>query len=152
MLLQDILHPDCVRVPLAATDKRSAINELVDALAAAGRITDAGVLKDAVWAREQTRTTGIGNGLAIPHGKCPGIPGLVMAIGKPTLPMEFQAIDRQPVRLIILLASPPDRGSDHILVLAKVSRMFMNNDLRNQIYAASTPDELFQIIKSSDAG
>ena len=149
MTLNDILHPDCVKVPLLATDKRGAIDELVDSLAGAGRITDAATLKEAVWAREQTRTTGIGNQLAIPHGKCAGIPGLLMAIGKPAQPMEFQAIDRQPVKLIILLASPPDRGADHIKVLAKISQMFLVRDLREQIYSASSPDELMGLLKTS---
>ncbi len=150
MNLLDYLKPECVKVPLVATEKRAAINELIDVLAAAGLITDAGVLKDAVWTREQTRTTGIGNALAIPHGKCPGIPALVIAIGKPATPMDFASIDRQPVKLIILLASPPDRGQDHIMVLAKVSRMFMTKDLREQIYAAESSEELYGIIKAQE--
>lgn len=151
MNLLDYLKPECVRVPLTATDKQGAINELVDLLASSGRITDATALKDAVWTREQTRTTGIGNSLAIPHGKCVGIPSLVMAIGKPATPMDFQAIDRQPVKLIILLASPPDRSQDHIMVLAKISRMFMTKDLREQIYACETAEELFGLIKAQEA-
>ncbi|MBX9737060.1 MAG: PTS sugar transporter subunit IIA [Phycisphaerales bacterium] len=150
MNLLDFLKPECVKVPLIATDKRAAIDELVDALAAAGSITDAGVLKEAVWTREQTRTTGIGNGLAIPHGKCAGIPSLVIAMGKPAQPIDFASIDRQPVKLIVLLASPPDRGSDHIMALAKISRMFMTRELREQIYAAETSGELYDIIKAQE--
>ena len=79
--LLDILSPACVKVPLAATTKRGVIEELVDMLASAGKVSDAQALKDAVWTREQTRTTGIGLGLAIPHGKCAGMSGLAMAIG-----------------------------------------------------------------------
>jgi fructose-specific phosphotransferase system IIA component len=150
MNLLDFLKPECVKVPLVATDKRAAIDELVDALAASGSITDAGVLKEAVWTREQTRTTGIGNGLAIPHGKCAGIPSLVIAIGKPAQPIDFASIDRQPVKLIVLLASPPDRGPDHIMALAKISRMFMTRELREQIYAAETAGELYDIIKAQE--
>ncbi|CAN5830468.1 hypothetical protein BH11PLA1_BH11PLA1_01420 [soil metagenome] len=151
MNLTEYLKPQAVCVPLLATEKRGAIHELVDLLKESGQVTDTTTLKEAVWAREQTRTTGIGNGLAIPHGKCPGISSLLMAIGKPAVPMEFQAIDRQPVKLIILLASPPDRGQDHIMALAKISRLFMVKELREQMYDAATSEELYALIKAQDA-
>ena len=83
MNLLDIVTPDCIAVPLAATDKRGIIDELVDLLAKGGKVTDAAALKEAVWSRELTRSTGIGLGLAIPHGKCAGVGNLAMAIGKP---------------------------------------------------------------------
>src|SRR3954454_2977184 len=117
MNLLDIVTPECVKAPLAATDKKGVIDELVDLLASSRKVTDAAALKEAVWTREQTRTTGIGHGLAIPHGKSAGMSTLAMAIGKPARPMDFQAIDGQPVRLVVLLASPPDRTSDHIQAL-----------------------------------
>lgn len=148
MNLLDILSPDCIRAPLRSQDKRGVINELIDLLHDAGRIRDVAALKEAVWVREQTRTTGIGHGLAIPHGKCPGMESLVMAIGKPSEPLDFDAIDAQPVHLVVLLASPPDRTSDHIQALARVSRIMTMTEFRNQIYSAQTPDEIFELIKS----
>ncbi|MCA3006637.1 MAG: PTS sugar transporter subunit IIA [Planctomycetaceae bacterium] len=147
MNLLDIVQLEAIRAPLKATDKKGAIDELVDALAASGRVTDATALKDAVWAREQTRTTGIGHGLAIPHGKCAGVAGLAMAIGKPAEAIEFQAIDGRPVKLIMLLASPPDRTSDHIQALARVSRLMQMDEFREQIYAAGSPSEIYQLLK-----
>lgn len=150
MNLLDILSPNCVQSPLVATEKRGVIDELVDLLAAAGKVTDAAVLKEAVWSREQTRTTGIGLGLAIPHGKCPGVASLAMAIGKPATPIDFQAIDNKPVRLVILLASPPDRTSDHIQALARVSRLMQMESFREAIYAAGNSQELFDILKSHE--
>ncbi|MBX3363961.1 MAG: PTS sugar transporter subunit IIA [Phycisphaeraceae bacterium] len=150
MNLLDILSIDCIRAPLAAETKRAAIDELVDLLAVAGKVTNPGALKDAVWTREQTRTTGIGHGLAIPHGKCPGIVSLAMAIGKPSTPMDFEAIDSQPVRLIVLLASPPDRTSEHIQALARVSRLMTLEDFRRKIYEAETPEEIYELLRSAD--
>jgi mannitol/fructose-specific phosphotransferase system IIA component (Ntr-type) len=150
MNLLDILQPECVRAPLTATDKRGAIHEMVDLLALGGKVADVQLLKDAVWTREQTRTTGIGHGLAIPHGKCAGIAGLAMAVGKPPQPIEFGAIDGQPVRLIILLASSPDRNSDHIQALARVSRIMMLQDFRERVYAAQTGAEIYQLIKEQE--
>lgn len=152
MNLSDILSVGCIKVPLAADNKKAAIEELVDALYAEKRITNPQVLKDAVWARETTRTTGIGHGLAIPHGKCEGIANLSMAIGKPATPIDFQSIDNKPVRLIVLLASPLDRTSDHIQALAKVSRLMTVEDFRNRVFASTSAQEILDLIVSQDAG
>jgi len=151
MNLLDILSPDCIRSPLAGTSKRAVIDELVAALAGAGKVVDPKTLADAVWTREQTRTTGIGNGLAIPHGKCPGMTEIAMAIGRPATPMEFEAIDGKPVRLIVLLASPPDKPGDHIQALAKISRLMMMDEFREQVYRATTAGEIFQLLTSKES-
>src|SRR6516164_7461331 len=103
MRLTDILKPENIKVPLEAKTKNEAIAELVKLLADNGQITDAKKVLEAVLEREATRTTGIGNGLAIPHGKCPGTPDLVMAIGKPAQPIDFQSIDGKPVSVIWML-------------------------------------------------
>ena len=119
MRLTEILKPKNIKVPLDANTKAEAIAELVDVLAAAGDITDSKKVLDAVMEREATRTTGIGNGLAIPHGKCSGTKDLVMAIGKAAHPIDFQAIDGRPVTIIWMLASPPDKTGPHIHALAE---------------------------------
>ena len=150
MNLLDIITPECVKALLDATDKRGAIDELVDLLATHDRISQADVLKEAVWTREQTRTTGIGHGLAIPHGKSEGLTEIVMAIGKPSQPMDFEAIDGQPVRLIVLLASPPDKNSDHIQALARVSRLMTLEDFREKVYEASSGEEIWELLKAHD--
>jgi len=150
MNLLDIITMNCIRAPLAATDKKTVIHELVDVLVAAGKVNEPDALKDAVWTREMTRTTGIGHGLAIPHGKCAGMPGLAMAIGKPAKPMDFEAIDGQPVKLIVLLASPPDRTSDHIQALARISRLMTMNEFRERIYAATTAEAIYDLLKSQE--
>ncbi|MFN7396218.1 MAG: PTS sugar transporter subunit IIA, partial [bacterium] len=151
MNLLDILQPECVKAPLVATGKRGCIDELVDLMAATGKVAEVQALKDAIWTREQTRTTGIGHGLAIPHGKCAGVRGIIMAIGKPAEPIDFGAIDGKPVRLIIMLASSPDRNSDHIQALARVSRIMMLADFRERIYQAATGQELFALLKEQES-
>lgn len=144
MNLGDILSIECTRCPLTATDKKGVIHELVDVLAATGKVRDPGGLKEAVWTREMTRTTGIGNGLAIPHGKSAGMAQLAMAIGKPAKPMDFEAIDGQPVKLVVLLASPPDKTSDHIQALAQVSRLMILDEFRERVYAAANAEEIYR--------
>lgn len=150
MKLLDILTVDCIKVPLEATGKQAAINELVDVLTAAGKIKAPALLKEAVWTREQTRSTGIGNGLAIPHGKCGGVDGLAIALGKPAQPMEFQAIDHRPVKLVILLVSPPNATSDHIQALAHISRLMSVEEFRHKIYQATSAQEIYDLLKSQE--
>ena len=152
MNLLDLLTPGSIRAPLNASDKQGVIHELVDLLVGEGKVSHGSSLKDAVWTREQTRTTGIGHGLAIPHGKCAGLTSLAMAIGKPAEPMDFEAIDGQPVRLIVLLASPPDRTSDHILALARVSRLMTSEAFRAQVYEADGPDAIYALIEAQENG
>ena len=151
MNLLDIITPECIKAPLESKDKQGVIGELVDLLGEQGLASDPEALKEAVWTREQTRTTGIGHGLAIPHGKCAGLNGLAMAIGKPAEPMDFEAIDQQPVRLIVLLASPPDRTSDHIQALARISRLISLESFRDQVYQAQSPQEIYELLKAQEA-
>jgi len=150
MKILDILSPHAVKVPLVATSKRDAIDELVDSLAAAGLVGDPAALKRVVWERETQRSTGIGEGLAIPHGKCPSMRQLVMAVGRPASPIDFGAIDRKPVRLIVLLASPPDRTSDHIQALGRVSRMMTSAAFREATYAATSAAELYGLFEQAE--
>jgi PTS system fructose-specific IIC component len=150
MKLVDIVNVDCIKAPLVASEKQAAINELIDVLAAVGRIKNAPALKEAVWTRELTRTTGIGHGLAIPHGKCAGVEGLAIAIGKPAVPMDFKAIDSKPVKLIVLLASPPDKTSDHIQALAHISRLMMMEEFRERVYAATSAQAIYDLLKAQE--
>ncbi len=146
MRLTDILKPTNIKVPLVSTVKAEAIGELVNLLKDNGEVTDAKKVLDSVLDRESTRTTGIGNGLAIPHGKCPGVDHLVMAIGRPGTPIDFQAIDGRPVNLIWLLASPPDKTGPHIHALARISRLMTMDKFRQALATAKTSQEIFDII------
>ena len=146
MRLTDILKPQNIQLPLAGKTKNEAIGELVALLATNGEISDAKKVLDAVLEREATRTTGIGNGLAIPHGKCNGVDHLVMAIGRPATPIDFQAIDGRPVNLIWLLASPPDKTGPHIHALARISRLMTIDRFRQALAAAQTSQQLFDAI------
>lgn len=146
MNLSSILSIECIQAPLSATEKQGAINELVDLLAVNKKIKDPDSLKDAVWSREQTRTTGIGHGLAIPHGKCDCIQSPTLAIGRPSTPMDFESMDSQPVELIVLLASPTASTREHIEALAQVSRIMNNPTFRDEIYRAENAEAIFNLL------
>lgn len=151
MRLTEILKVENIKVPLEAKTKADAIAELVNVLAASGEVTDAKKVLDSVLERESTRTTGIGNGLAIPHGKCAGAAHLVMAIGRPATPIDFQSIDGRPVNLIWLLASPPDQTGPHIHALARISRLMTIDRFRLSLVAATSAQQLFDAIVQQES-
>ena len=151
MRLTEILKPQNIKVPLAAGTKAEAIGELVSLLADNGELTDPKKVMDAVLEREATRTTGIGNGLAIPHGKCNGTDHLVMAIGRPGTPVDFQAIDGRPVNLIWLLASPPDKTGPHIHALARISRLMTIDKFRHALAEAKTSQDIYDAIVKQES-
>lgn len=145
MNILDILSRKAIKVPLASTEKQGAIEELVDLMAAQGLVSDGEALKKVIWEREMQRTTGIGEGLAIPHGKSPASKNVVIAIGRPLEPIDFGAIDNKPVKLIVLLTSPPDKTSDHIQALGKISRLMADPKFRIKAYTAPSADALFEL-------
>ena len=151
MRLSDILKPQNIKIPLAATQKTDAITELVNLLAANGEITDPKKVIESVLDRESTRTTGIGNGLAIPHGKTQGTKDLVMAIGKPSQPIDFQSIDGKPVTIVWLLSSPPDKTGPHIHALARISRLMTIEKFRAALNQAKSGQEVFDIISQQES-
>ena len=146
MRLSEILKPQNIKVPVMAKGKTDAIAELIKLLADNGEVADPRKVMESVLEREATRTTGIGNGLAIPHGKCNGTDHLVMAIGRPQTPIDFQAIDGRPVSLIWLLTSPPDKTGPHIHALARISRLMTIDRFRQALAGAKNPQEIFDAI------
>ena len=151
MKLTDILPANCVRDPLEASGKTEAITELVDLLHETGRVTDRDAVLRTVLDREATRSTGIGYGLAVPHGKSAACPRLAMAVGKPATPVDFDSKDGQQVNLIVLLASPPDQTGPHIQALARISRLMLMESFRQAVADATSGDELYEIIRKHEA-
>ena len=150
MLLSDILQPNRVKVPLKAADKQSAITELVNVLEAGKLILNKDVALQAVLAREQTRSTGIGSGIAIPHGKCNAVKELVMAIGIANPPIDFGSVDGKPVGIVILLISPLDQTGPHIQALAKISRLMLDEHFRNNLQKAGSAKEVCELFADKE--
>ena len=150
MILTKILEPNSVRVPLENPHKDAVITELVDLLAANGLLEDRDVALEAVLAREQTRSTGIGSGIAIPHGKCSAVKELVMAIGIAREPIEFGSVDNKGVTIVILLVSPADKTGPHIQALARISRLLLDEDFRQKLEQAESASKLYDLISSKE--
>jgi len=148
--LSDILTPRQIRVPLSAETKPGIIEELVDILDRDGKLADRDATLRAVLERESLRTTGIGNALAIPHGRTDAVREVAIAIGKTARPVDFESIDGQPIALAILLVSPADQIGLHIQTLARISRLVNLDGFRRALAAASTPEEAFEIIRAKE--
>jgi len=151
MTLTEILQPACIKAPLEGKDKDSVITELVDVLAENRLLSDRDVVLEAVFTREQTRSTGIGSGVAIPHGKCSGVSELVMAVGIAAEPVDFDSIDQKPVSIIILLASPIDRTGPHIQALARISRLMLDEEFKGKLEKAGSPEEVYRLISTKES-
>ena len=147
MRLTDFLSPDCIKASLSASDKEGVIKEMVALLRSAGKLSDHDLMLRAALGRESTRTTGIGNGLAIPHGKCAAVDQLVMAVGKTSSPIDFDSVDGKPVTVVIFLASPPDKTGPHIQALARISRLMTDPKFRKALDAATKPKQIHKLFQ-----
>ena len=150
MLLTHILQPACIRVPLSSRDKSSAIIELIETLDEVGQLKDKEAVKQVVFAREETRSTGIGSGIAIPHGKCNAVKELVMALGIAHESIDFDSVDGRPVRIIILVVSPQDQTGAHIQALASISRLMLDEQFREALVNSTTPDEAYRLLQDKE--
>lgn len=150
MELKDTLTPECMLVPMEATDKSDAIRQLVHLLAEKGKCHDEEELLKAVFDREAIRSTGIGQGLAVPHGKCNSCDRLIMALGKPAEPIDFDSKDGQPVDIVVLMASPLNQTGPHIQALARISRLMQMATFRTAISQAQSADEVHKLIADAE--
>ena len=150
MNLTKILRPTCTKVPLESKDKQSIIVELVDLLNDNGLLLDRDAVLEAVQMREQTRSTGIGSGIAIPHGKCKAVKELVMALGIAKEPVDFDSVDQKPVSIIILLVSPSNQTGPHIQALAKISRLMLDEQFKQALQDAASPEDVYELLSKKD--
>jgi len=119
MSLIELIDESVVRVPLAAKDKDGVIRELVDVLFSAGKVSDAAEVKKAVLARETLGSTGLTDGIAVPHGKTPAVSDLAIAIGIAPGGIAFDSMDGAPSKLFFLIVAPPDKSGPHIEALSR---------------------------------
>jgi len=150
MRLSELLTPDRIRIPLRAQDKGNALRELVSLLSdhASGDL-QAGILQS-ILEREQRMSTGIGQGVAIPHGKTELVDRMEMAFGIATRPIEYEALDGEPVALFFLLVSPPDLTGPHIKVLAQISRMLSSDGFRDGLARVANADEVLALLRREE--
>ena len=151
MNVASLISPDIVRAPMRALDRLSAIRELVELLGEQGLVPDVDAAVELAWAREQERTTGIGEGLAVPHARVPGLDTVLVAVGRAATPLDFNAFDQKPVRLVVLVLSPPTCTADHIQVLGWLSRRMADRCTRIAVYDAETAEDMVDLLCAEPA-
>lgn len=146
-----LLTPDRVRVPLRGWTKEELLAELVDLIAAAAPNLPRDAALRAVRAREQVLSTGVGGGLALPHGRLPGLDRLWMAAGVTAEPVEFDALDGQPVRLVFLLLGPADDVGLQVRTLGRLARLLRQDVARGQLIAAPDAPAFIEVLARLEA-
>jgi len=150
LLLTDLLTIDRIKIPLNAGTKDDVLRELVQVIGSHGVDEPDEVLR-AVREREAVLSTGIGNGVAIPHGKSSQVPDLVMAAGRTAAPVEFDSLDGQPVQLLFMLIGPETAAGPHIKALSRISRLIRQDHVRQTLVNAKTAEEFYKALKEAEA-
>lgn len=152
MKLSEALSEDRIRMHLRSREKAEAIRELVETLTPTGDTGKADRFMQAVMAREQLQSTGIGQGVAIPHGETEEVRDVVCALGLSRAGIEYQALDGRPVHILFLLLAPPDRSTRYLSLLAAIARLFRNSELRAAVLEAGSPAEIMEQIRRRERG
>ncbi len=150
MRITELLDKKSISLDAAPKTKQECLDMAVELMAAAGKIKDKEAYRKLVYAREEESTTGVGEGIAIPHGKgnCVDKPGLAAMIIKDGV--EYEALDDEPVNILFLIAAPDTKDNVHLDVLSKLSMMLMDEDFRNDLINAKSADEFLEIIDKAD--
>lgn len=151
MKITDILVREASILDLASTDKSSLLAELATALAAHEKHLDRDALLAVLRERETLQSTGIGEGVAIPHGKLRGLDRLLATFARSRAGVDFDSIDGRPTQLFFLLVVPEQSGGQHLKALARISRFFRDPSFRGRLLQAADLAEIFRAIEEEDA-
>ncbi len=146
MKITDFLNVKGIKLDLASTDKEGVLQELVDILAEVKDIGDKKSILRALIERENLGSTGIGQGIAIPHGKTDKVDGLVAVLGVSRKGVNFEALDGEPVYILFLLVAPKDTAGPHLKALAQISRLLRDSYFCELVRRCKTPKEVFDLI------
>jgi PTS system nitrogen regulatory IIA component len=150
VLLTELLTPDRVVVPLAARDKAGVIAELTQHLVD----RSGGAFKEvlgAVEEREAVLSTGIGFGVAIPHARSSAVSELSVVCGVSPVPVPYDSIDGEPVRLFFMIVGPESSAGQHVRILSRIARLVRRENLRERLRDAATPDQFYQALLDAEA-
>ncbi len=151
MKIMDFLNKKAISADLKAVDKESAIKELVDLLVKADAITaKKEEIVKILMARESLGSTGIGQGIGIPHGKSPYIKSLIAAFGLSKKGIDFESLDGEPAYIFFLLLAPEESAGPHLKALARISRLLKDKYVREMLKKAETEKDIIRIITDED--
>ncbi|NJH85191.1 PTS fructose transporter subunit IIABC [Staphylococcus agnetis] len=150
MRITELLTKETIAMDLTATDKKSAIKELASQLDKAGKLNDVSAFIEGIENRERQSSTGIGEGIAIPHAKVAAVAQPAIAFGKSKAGIDYDSLDMQPAHLFFMIAAPETGAQTHLDALAKLSGILMDEAVRARLLDATTPEEVLAIINEAD--
>jgi PTS system fructose-specific IIC component len=148
--ISEFLKPKAIIMEMKSREKIAALKELVDNMVANKTVGNGEELQKALAKRENLESTGIGNGIAIPHARTDAVNDLTLFFARSKDGVDFSAIDGKPSHLIFLIASPVNKKSEYIMALAKLSRLLRKQEVRQLLKDAGSPDEIMKIIKNNE--
>lgn len=149
MNLRKVLSKEVISLDLQAGNKTEVIEELLGILNASGKVSNPKAAQKAIWDRERKMSTGMQNGIAIPHGKSDCVEALVVAIGIHKQGIDFDSLDGAPAHFFIMTLSPANRTGPHIQFLAEISRQLNDPAIRQRILSAQTKEQVMDILAES---
>jgi fructose PTS system EIIA component len=151
MQIHKLLSKDAIAVGFEAGGKEDVISRIVDLVATHHAISDIEKVRDAVLDRERSMSTGVGNGIALPHAKSGAISETVAALAILDSPISFDSIDEQPVQIIFLLVGAPESQSEHIRILSRISRILTSDSLTSELLAAASSGEALELLMQEES-
>ena len=151
MRITDLLTTDTILLNMSAASKPEAIDELIGKLDAAGKLEDRDAFKEAIENREQQSTTGIGEGIAIPHAKTSAVKDPAIAFGRSQEGLDYESLDGQPTNLFFMIAASEGANNTHLETLSRLSSFLMDNNFRTQLEAAKTEADVIEAINAKEA-
>lgn len=151
MKVSEYLNEDNVILNVEAKDKYELIDKLIEVAAKSGKILDKEKVREAVYEREKILSTGVGKGFAVPHGKTDAVNDIVLAFAITKEPLNYEALDNQPVRLVMLMVGKDSLVSSHIKLLSRISRLMNNDEFRESLLNAKTKQEVLEIFRKEES-
>ncbi len=148
--INQLLRPDQVRIGLPGTTKPEVIDALIDVLAGHEAIDSLEAVREAIFDREEMMSTGVGKMLGLPHAKTAAATETVAAFATTDEPVDFGAIDDEPIRLLLLLVGPEDHKSKHIKILGRISRLVSRDALRTRLIEADEPGTVIEVLREGE--
>lgn len=148
--IADLLSEEVIDTNISASARDDVFRKLVDMLHEAGKVSDKDSALEAIREREDILSTGIGNGVAIPHAKSDSVSELVAAFGRVPSGVDFKSLDGKPANLIFLLISPQDEAGYHVRALSRVSRMLKNAHFRERLMEADSSQDVLELIREEE--
>lgn len=148
--INQLLHPEQVRIDLPGAEKEAVIHALIDVLDGHGAISSLEAVRTAIFEREEKMSTGVGKGLGLPHAKTAAASETVAAFATTEEPVDFGAVDDVPVRLLLLLVGPEAHKSQHVKILGRISRLVSRDSLRERLVQAESPEAVIKALREGE--